>query len=343
MGKSKKNTESKESDEEIDFTKPLPKDFMPEDINQPLTQEDETTQESGNEESESESGGVSQEEYPEEDTCCEPPKPNGDNQFKKKAVAVMMIFPMIVTAFITIGDTLDKFKLDKTAMQVTATIGGAGIALYAISRIPQLKEAVKFVICFSWLVFLYPTYQVYTCSPIEMKNSMIGTWFKLATTPNDFLEKSYVASECFNKQKLQSPYMMSALAAKVSLVIQINDLINLKGQQKEGDEDPGDVGYFLAVSKRSVKKKFHKLYLIIEADDKLAQMLSRALTLDSKEKNKNLLVMTGSVMTLEDELLPMKKELEKMQYLVRPVKFKATKVVYRDKYAKLKHVDESLY
>ena len=316
---------------------------MPEDINQPLVQEGESTQESGDEGSESESEGGSQEEEPEVDSCCGPPKANDEYSFKKKAVALMMIFPMIVTAFITIGDTLEKFKLDKTAMQVTATIGGAGIALYAMSRVPQLKEAVKFVICFSWLVFLYPTYQVYTCSPIEMKNSMIGTWFKLATTPYDFLEKSYVSSECFNKQKLQAPYMMSALAAKVSLVIQINDLINLKGQQKEEEKNPGDVGYFLAVSKRSVKKKFHKLYLIIEADEKMAEMLSRALSLDSKEKDKNLLVVTGLVVALEDELLPMKKELEKMQYLVRPVKFKATKVVYRDKYAKFKSVDESLY
>jgi len=49
-------------------------------------------------------------------------------------------------------------------------------------------------------------------------------------------------------------------------------------------------------------------------------------------------------MTLGDELLPMKKELEQMHYLVRPIKFKLDKVTYRDKYAKFKAMpDENLY
>ena len=262
--------------------------------------------------------------------------------FKKKAIVFMMLFPAVVTGFTMVSQVFEKFNLDKTAMQVTATLGGAGIALYVMFKIPQLKDAVKFVMCFAWVIFLLPTYQVYSCSPIELKNSMIGTWFKLGTTQNDFVEKSYTTSECFNKHKLQAPYMLSALPAKISLVIQINDLINLKGQQMDEEKFEGNT-YFLAISKRSVKRKFHKLYLIIEAAGSSTDTLVRSLKLSAKEKDKNLLVVTGSILNLEDELWPMKKELEKMQYLVRPIKMKVEKVTHRDRYVKFKPVDESLY
>lgn len=269
-------------------------------------------------------------------------KEKDDGSFKKKAILFMMVFPAIITGLTMVSDVFEKFNLDKTAMQVTATLGGAGIALYVMFKIPQLKDAVKFVMCFAWLIFLLPTYQVYSCSPIELKNSMIGTWFKLGTTQNDFVEKSFTTSECFQKQKLQAPYMLSALSAKISLVIQINDLINLKGQEKDGDKSEGNT-YFLAISKRSVKRKFHKLYLIIEASGSSADTLANSLRLSAKEKEKNLLVVTGAILNLEDELWPMKKELEKMQYLVRPVKMKVQKVTHRDRYAKFKPADESLY
>lgn len=269
-------------------------------------------------------------------------KEKEEGSFKSKAIVFMMLFPAVITGITMASDVFDKFNLNKTALQVTATLGGAGIALYVMFKIPQLKDAVKFVLCFSWLVFLLPTYQVYSCSPIELKNSMIGTWFKLGTTQNDFAEKSFTTSECFQKQKLQAPYLLSALSAKISLVIQINDLINLKGQEKEGEKSDGNT-YFLALSKRSVKRKFHKLYLIIEASGSSADTLANSLKLSAKEKEKNLLVVTGSILNLEEELWPMKKELEKMQYLVRPVKMKVEKIVHRDRYAKFKPVDESLY
>ena len=329
----------------MDFTKPLPKDFMPSDLDEAVVDSEELTEE--------ETQSESQEEFESQaEECCEgddffgckkDEKESSSGSFKKKGIAFMMLFPVLVTGITMMSDVFAKFNLDKTAIQVTATLGGAGIALYMMFKIPQLKEAVKFVMCFAWLVFLLPTYQVYSCSPIELKNSMLGTWFKLGTTQNDFLEKSYTRSECFNHHKLQGPYMMSALSAKTTLVVQISDLINLKGQQtNEGDEENGSV-YFLAISKRSVKRKFHKIYLIIEAAGDSAETLAQSLKLDTKEKDKNLLLVTGSILNLEDNLRPMKKALEKMQYLVRPIKMKVEKVTHRNKYAKFKPVDESLY
>jgi len=296
----------------------------------------------------------------EESDCCGSHEPDDDEEdpsffgnsnpsnsdtgsFKTKAITFMMIFPMLATGVIMLSDAVGKYNFNKTAMQITATIGGAGLALYIMFKIPQLREAVKFILCFAWLLLLLPTYQVYSCNPVELKNSMLGTWFKLATTHNDFLEKSYETSECFKSHKLQAPYKLSILSAKVSLVVQISDLINLEGRNDEVEKDE-QPSYFLTISKRSVKKKFHKIYLIVEAFGKEAKMLAKSLKFDGKEKDENLLVITGSVMTLGDELLPMKKELEQMHYLVRPIKFKLDKVTYRDKYAKFKAMpDENLY
>lgn len=271
-----------------------------------------------------------------------------ENATKKKFIAFLMLSPMIISGFLMMSDALKRFNVGQSAMRITATVGGACIALYTMAKVPQLREAVKFVVCFSWIVFLLPTYQVYSCSPIELKNSMLGTWFKLKTDPQRFLESSYVTSDCFRAFYLATPYSLSMVSPKISLVIQIEDLINLDGSggktKEKEDSSKQSHSYFLAVSKRSVKKKFHKLYLLFEADGKEADMMMKSLKLTAAEKDKHLLTITGAVTELGDELLPMKKELENINYLVRPIKFKVISVTYRDKYIKLKpSAEESMY
>jgi len=337
-GTATENSES-EGNAEIDFMKPTPKNMIPKMKIQKIKRRKKAC-------------CSSDEDGDDDDT--EPrklrkgkkvKKDNDENLTTKRLVALFMLFPMIITALVWGYDALGKFKFEKSAVQATAAIGGAGIALFIMSKVAILQSAVKFILCFAWIVLLIPTYQVYSCSPIEMKNDMLGTWFSLKTSASKFLENSHVTSLCFRSSKFPTPYMLSLMSPKISLTVDISQLINLNTENEIPDEDASrSLNYFLIVSKRSVKKKFHKLHLIVEAAPKLADTLKKALKLSSTEKDKNLLLISGSIYDLDEPLAPMKKELESMNYLIRPIKLKVHAVKYIDRYVKLKNtVNENMY
>lgn len=270
-----------------------------------------------------------------------------ESMTSKRAVAFIVLFPMLASGGYMLYEVFGKFKLGKSSMQATAAIGGAFIAVFIMSNVKALQSAVKFVLCFAWIIFLYPTYQVYRCSPVPLKNDMLGTWFSLKTDAAKFNELSFATSECFQGYPLHSPYLLSLMNVKVSLTVDIGDLINLNvGNEEENveiDETPM-YNYFLVLSKRSVKKKFHKLHMIIEAAPKLASTLKESLKLTSGDKDKKMLRITGSVSDIDEVLFPMQKELEGYGYLIRPFKLRVHEVKYVDRYAKLKNnINEDLY
>lgn len=339
-------------EDEIDFSKPTPKNLLLENIRnfKPMRVKPRKTvsfDECGSCEESDDSGKdmLSEEVSVDEKKKKKKKKSKEENLTSKRAVALFMIFPMLVTGAVMVYEMLGRFKFEKSAMQFTASIGGALIALFFMSKVESLRSAVKFVFCFAWVIFLIPTYQVYSCSPIPLKNDMLGTWFSLKTDTGKFLESSYITCECFRSLKFHTPYKLSMMAPKIELKADISALINLNMEKEIPDDDASQsLSYFLLVSKRSVKKKFHKLYFLLEAAPKLADTLKRSITLTTTEKDKYLLRITGTVSDIEDSLQPMKNELESMTYLIRPIKFKVYSVQYVDRYVKLKSVnDESLY
>ena len=229
-----------------------------------------------------------------------------------------------------------KFKWEKTAMQLTAVVGGAVIALVFLARLPLYRSILKLVLCFAWIIFLLPTYQVYQCSPIELKNDMIGTWFSVKTDAFTFLESTYTTSNCFKSLSLHAPYSMSAMSPKVILKVDIDDLISLNNETLN-ENDEAQLGYFLMVSKRSVKQRFHKLYLLAVAPMKEASLLEKSLKLSLEEKQRNILSVSGSILNIDQFDLPLKEELESLKYLVRPIKFRVESVKYINRYAKVQH------
>ena len=274
-------------------------------------------------------------------------KSSTKNLGSKRSIAFIVMFPMFASGVYMLYEVFGRFQLGKSTMQFTAAIGGAIIALIIMSNVKALQSAVKFVFCFAWLIFFYPTYQVYQCSPVPLKNDMIGTWFSLKTDASKFLELSYVTSECFQSYQFHSPYLLSVMSVKISLTVDINDLINLNVGKEEANVDYEEnehvFNYFLLLSKRSVKKKFHKLNMIVEAAPKLSKHLTESLKLSSSEKGKKLLHITGVVSDIDEALTPMKEELDGYGYLMRPIKFKVHAVKYIDRYAKLKNNNDRYY
>lgn len=322
--------------EEIDFTKVISKEELLDGISSPIELKRHSSDCCGDSDLPEEST-----DYFEDESSAS----KSENLSSKRIVAFMVIFPMLASGIFMLNEVFGNFKLGKSSMQATAAIGGALIALFVMSNVKALQSAVKFILCFAWLLFLYPTYQVYHCSPVPLKNDMLGTWFSLKTEASKFSELSYVTSECFRSYQFHSPYMLSAMSVKISLVVDIKDLINLdvaeekdnNDEEKEKSNVESEFSYFLLLSKRSVKKKFHKLYMMMESDSKLTKTLRTALKLSNSEKEKKLLQITGAVFDVGEPLLPLKKELEGYGYLMRPIKFKAYEVKYIDRYAKLKN------
>ena len=328
-----------ESDLDIDFTKSIPKDELTACLNDPIPElvraatVAECCDRGG---CEAESGDETVDDFFKDENSSD----STSSLTSKRMVALMVMFPMIASGGFMMSEMIGNFKMGKSSMQATAAIGGAVIALIVMANVKALQSAAKFVICFSWLLLFYPTYQVYHCSPVPLKNDMLGTWFGMKTQAPKFSELSYTTSQCFRSFSFQSPYMLSAMSVKISLTVNINDLINLDVGDKSNtaeSENSSGINYFLLVSKRSVKKKFHKLYMLVETDDAMAATLRSTLKLSSGEKEKKLLEVVGHVMDVEEALEPMKGELEGMGYLVRPVKLKTSQVKYIDRYAKLRN------
>lgn len=257
-----------------------------------------------------------------------------ENLSKKRLVAVFMLFPIFFGGIIMVFEMFGKFKWEKTTMQFSALAFGAVIALFFLARVPLYRSILKLILCFAWVIFLLPTYQVYKCSPIELKNDMIGTWFSVKTEAFSFLESTYTTSNCFKSFTLHAPYALSFMSPKVVLKVEIDELISLKNETHTENEET-DVHYFLLVSKRSVKQRFHKIYMLAVATSKEANLLESSLILSIEEKRKNVLMVSGSILNIDQIDLPLKEELETLKYLVRPIKLQIETVKYASRYSKL--------
>ena len=195
--------------------------------------------------------------------------------------------------------------------------------LFNIMMISYSLALLEIFFSLSWFIFLYPTYQVFKCSPIQLKNADLGTLFKLKTEEAEAVEISYTTSECCQNYKYLAPYWMSLYSPKISLVIDFMDLTKII---------KGNPSYYVAVSQRSVKKRIYKLNLLVKVPQITAAIaLENSFNLTSREKKHNVIIATGSFQSWKNDELHIKNGLEK-DYLVRSMTFVASQVKYRNKY-----------
>ena len=330
-----------ETEEEIDFTKPLPKEALPKLDHIHVGEE-----------------------------CCEDSSEEGDsvdffaegrrkakkdqdeNLGTKRFVVVLMILPIIFSASYVVYELIEKYAIGKVAAEkfsfqnYSFLIGLVVVTIIGIAKLPNIITKLLFTIGISFLAIIISTYQVYGCSPIVLKNDMIGTWFSLKTKSSTFTERSYITSQCYKSFYFQAPYFLSMIEPTITLRADVSDLsdeLKLENITPEGCKDENN-SYFTLVSKRSVKKRFHKLYLITVAQSDLKVLLRKSLTWSLEDKDKYLLSLTGYVKDLNDCADKIKNNLENSEYNIRPVQFTLTALKYIDRYVKLKHsVNEDMY
>lgn len=330
-----------ETEEEIDFTKPLPKEALPKLDHVHVGEE--CCEDSSEE-------GESVDFFAEGRRKTK--KDQDENLGTKRFVVVLMILPIIFSAGYVAYELIEKYAIGKVATEKFAfqnysfLIGLLVVLVIGIAKLPNVIAKLLFTIGIVFLAIIISTYQVYGCSPIELKNDMIGTWFSLKTKALTFTERSYISSQCYKSFYFQAPYFLSVIEPTVTLRADVSDLadiLKLENITPEGCIDEND-SYFTLVSKRSVKKRFHRLYLIAVAQSDLKILLRKSLAWSLEDKDKYLLSLTGHVKDLDDCADKIKSNLENSEYHVRPVQFTLTAVKYIDRYVKLKHsVNEDMY
>jgi len=314
--------EDDESDAaDIDFTAPTPNHMLPPFPHIKMV-DDEDSQGTGEE-----SGDEEQDFFASDNSKSH----KNENLGSKRILLVIMLFPMLVSGFFMLSDAFTNITFPKSLTKVLGSVGLLLVPLF-MYKLPAIRGAIVTVLmCLAGVILILPTYQVYKCSPVELKNNMIGTWFSLKTDALKFQEKSLTASKCFKNPYTQAAfYAYSLKKLQVNMRADVDELVEL--DSKLSNER---AVYFMLTSKRSVKKKYHKLHLIVETPKDLATKLKTAIEWSTGMKDKTLLLLNGNIESLDQQSQLLKEELD-VKYLVRPIVFKVHSVVYIDRYVKLK-------
>jgi len=262
----------------------------------------------------------------EQDFCTSDNSKSHKNEDLGPILLVIMLFPMLVSAFFMLSDAFTNITFQKSLTKVLGSVGLLLVPLF-MYKIPAIRGAIVTVLmCLAGVMLILPTYQVYKCSPVELENNMIGTWFSLKTDALEFQEKSLTASKCFKNPYTQSAfYAYSLKKLQVNVQADVDELVEL--DSKLSNER---VVYFMLTSKRSVKKKYHKLLLIVETPKDLATELKTAIEASTEwEYLLYSLQLNGDIENLDRQSQLLKEELD-VKYLVRSIVFKVHSVEYID-------------
>lgn len=233
--------------------------------------------------------------------------------YKNFAFLCLMIFPSLFWLAAVGSDVIANlgsvFGNISKALAVTALFLIPIIASYFIK---QLRGFVKLLIPVLLAVLLLPTFRVYLCSPLEIKNENIGTQFSLKTTAAEFLQQA-CEDVCLKNSKIPSPYSLTLFTPRVSLKVKFSQIVdlNLTTSAMVGGEKLPMAKIVLLKSWRSVKGKYFALHIIARVPVKIKKF-QEGLTA------KQGMILSGRVENIPTDLKNVRAELEKQRHFVRP-------------------------
>ena len=257
-------------------------------------------------------------------------KKKEENALCSRFIAFLMKSPTVIYFFSVLYDLVSKYSFSGRIYHIGALVLGFFLAgLLCIFVYKPLKPYLKYVACASLFVFFIPTIQVFNCSPIYLNNSEIGTLVSLKEEAEGFLKIAYQNSDCWKRQYFKTPVQMSLYSPRLSIVLKPYQIINIGmqhfDQQDEEREDgppPEALPYtlYLLTSKRSVKRQIYYINLLTMVAGR-TRGIADVLDLSVDDRENITLRLTGSLRKLDAGFQETKKELELMEYLVRPVVF----------------------
>lgn len=233
--------------------------------------------------------------------------------YKNIALLCLMIFPSLFWLAAVGSDVMSNFgsvfgHISK-ALSVTGLLVIPVIAGYFIK---PLRGFVKLLIPVLFAVLLLPTFHVYFCSPLQIKNENIGTQFSLKTTAAEFLQQA-CEDVCLNNSKIPSSYSMTLFTPRVSLKVKFSQIVdlNLTTSAMVGGEKLPVAKIVLLKSWRSVKGKYFALHIITRVPVKIKKF-QEGLTA------KQGMILSGRVENIPTDLKNLRSELEKQRHFLRP-------------------------
>ena len=239
----------------------------------------------------------------------------GDSQtsYKNMAFLCLLVFPSLFWLVAVGSDVISNlgsvFGSHSNAIVVSGSLIIPVIAGYFFK---PLRGFVKVLIPVMFAALLFPTFQVYLCSPLEIKNENIGTKFSLKTTASEFLQQA-CEDVCLKSSKIPSSYSLTFFTPRVSLRVKFNQIVdlNITTTAMVGGEKLPVAKIALLKSWRSVKGKYFALHIIARIPVKIKKF-EEGLTA------KKGMILSGRVENIPTDLKKLRNELEKQKYFVRP-------------------------
>ena len=259
-----------------------------------------------------------------------------ENFNSRRFLLFLMLSPTIIYFLSVSSDIFSRLSFTGKANHAIALVVGAGsVTLISIYYKP-IRPLLKYLAVPCLLIFFIPSFQVYRCSPVEVNNSDVGTLVRLNTLADKFLEDAYTSSPCWKAQTFKTPFKLSLYSPSIKLSVKTYHIINLNIYHQSSKSSPDPTGedipaqqlpykLYLFTSQRSVKKQIYYLSLLVRVSSKMT-IIDEILKMDSKEKGNITVEATGKIEDLAKEFIPTRKELQRMNYLVRPLMFRVKNI-----------------
>lgn len=238
---------------------------------------------------------------------------DSSSSYKNLAFLCLLVFPSLAWLFAVGSDAISNLcSVLGTHSNVFVVLGSLIIPLIAAYFFKPLRGFVKLLIPVMVAVLFLPTFQVYLCSPLEIKNENIGTKYSLKITAAVFLQQA-CEDICLKKSKIPSPYSLTFFTPRVSLKVKFNQIVdlNITTTAFVGGEKLPLAKIVLLKSWRSVKGKYFALNIITTVPVKIKKFVEGL----SAKKG---MILSGRIENIPADLKKLRSELEKKKHFVRP-------------------------
>ena len=233
--------------------------------------------------------------------------------YKNFAFLCLMVLPSLFWLAAVGGDVISNAGIVfGNNSKILSVIGLIVITIIAGYLFKPLRLYSKLLLpAFLWALLL-PTFQIYLCSPLEIKNENIGTQYSLKTTASEFLQQA-CEEVCLNKSKIPSSYALTFFTPRVSLRVKFSQIVdlNITTSTMVGDEKVPLAKIVLLKSWRSVKGKYFGLHIITRVPVKIKKFQE---SMTAKQG----MLLSGRVENIPSDLKKLRSELEKQRHFIRP-------------------------
>eukprot|EP00112_Aurelia_sp_Birch-Aquarium-sp1_P011308 Seg2379.3 transcript_id=Seg2379.3/GoldUCD/mRNA.D3Y31 product="hypothetical protein" protein_id=Seg2379.3/GoldUCD/D3Y31 len=257
-----------------------------------------------------------------------------ENLGMSRFLSFLMISPTVLYVFSVGYDIISGYSFAGKIYHFGALVVGFSLAALAcIFLYKPLKPFIKYLAVVSLFILFIPTIQVFNCSPLHLNNSDIGKLVRLKEDMNGFLKIAYQESGCSEGQWYKTPYEFSLYSPSLRIHLKPYQIINIAMQHFDQKDEtyegpPAETlpyQLYLLTSQRSVKRQMYYINLLTMVPMKMLG-IAQVLDLGVDDRENVTINLTGFLRKLDGNFNDTKKQLEDMEYLLRPLVFHVQEV-----------------